>query len=424
MTHEFQQMLQLAAIGATGHPIDVDFTSIDWKKVIETAKQQKVDCFLAYALKNNKKLLCPVEIRDPLIRNARALAFSNALHRSAIIQLLEEMETEGIHVVLLKGYAISDCYALPESRMSSDADIWVNPKDEDRACEYLKKQGFSVEPRWKNGHHAICHHPLLGCVELHVILYDEIVEEVWFGKMDGSEFVVEPHLPIDSEDGKYYTLRYTDHCIFLALHMIKHFISSGLTVQMMMDVALYFKKHNVEIDANRLWNTINSLHYDKLLNSILWAMVRYCGFCKDDLPGICEVAPDQVDLILSDLEEGGWMGYADKKAREEGWHEYNRQILLKKKSKRQYWSYMLRWKMDMYVYALFPTKETLAKKYPYILKYPILMPYAWMHRLIFRGSKAVKKGALTSYIVTDENKVGAIGRERVQMFRKLKMLED
>ena len=288
----------------------------------------------------------------------------------------------------------------------------------------MKQQGFSVEPRWKNGHHAVCHHPSLGCVELHVILYDEIVEEVWFGKMDGSEFVIQPHLHIESEDGKYYTLGYTDHFVFLALHMIKHFIISGLTAQMMMDVALYFKKHKAEIDVDRFWNTINSLHYDKLLNSILWAMVRYCGFSKDDLPGICAEAPEQVDMILSDLEEGGWMGYTDKEAREEGWHEYNRQILIEKKSKLQYWLYMLRWKMDMYVSAMFPTKKTLAKQYPYVHKYPILMPWAWLHRLIFRGSRAVKKGALTAYIVTDESKVSAAGKDRVQMFRKLKMLDN
>ena len=168
MTREFQQMLQLAAIGATGHSIDVDCTDIDWKKVIEVAKRQKVDCYLAYALKNNKNLPCPAEIRDPLIKEARTLVFSNAMHRSAIIQLLEEMEAAGIHAVLLKGYAICDCYALPVSRTSSDTDIWVDPKDEDRACDFMKKQGFTIEPRWKNGHHAVCYHPALGCVELHV----------------------------------------------------------------------------------------------------------------------------------------------------------------------------------------------------------------------------------------------------------------
>lgn len=61
MTREFRQMLQLAAAGATGHSIDVDCTDIDWQKVIEAARMQKVDCYLAYVLKNNKNLQCPSE---------------------------------------------------------------------------------------------------------------------------------------------------------------------------------------------------------------------------------------------------------------------------------------------------------------------------------------------------------------------------
>ena len=423
MTQEFQQMLQLAAIGATGYSIEVDCTDIDWKKVIAVAKKQKVDCYVAYALKNNKDLPCPAEIRDPLIKEARSLVFSNALHRSAIIQLLEEMEAVGIHAVLLKGYAICDCYALPESRTSSDADIWVDLKDEDCACEFMKSKGFTVKPRWKNGHHAVCHHPTLGCVELHVILYDEIVEDVWFGKMDGSEYVREPHMLVESEDGKYYTLAYTDHFIFLALHMIKHFILSGLTLQMMLDVALYFRKHIKQINANRVWETINSLRYGKLFNGVLWGMINYCGFRQSDFPGICAAAPEQVDDILSDLEDGGWMGYADRSAREDGWHEYNRQIILEEKSKIQYLLYMLHWRVSFYLKAIFPAVDVLARKYPYIRKYPLLIPWAWLHRLIFRGIHAVSKGVLTTYIVSDEEKLCELGKKRVQMFRKLEMLK-
>ena len=77
----------------------------------------------------------------------------------------------------------------------------------------------------------------------------------------------------------------------------------------------------------------------------------------------------------------------------------------------------------MYWKALFPSKRDLEQKYPYIQKYPILLPMAWLHRLFFRGSKAVKNGALTTYMVTDEGKVSAAGKARVQMFRKLEMMK-
>lgn len=46
-----------------------------------------------------------------------------------------------------------------------------------------------------------------------------------------------------------------------------------------------------------------------------------------------------------------------------------------------------------------------------------------LYWLVFRGSQALRNGALTSYIVTDEKRVAATGQKRVQMFRKLGMLD-
>lgn len=423
MTREFEYMLRLAAIGACGHPIPMDCTEVEWNKVIAAAKTQKVECFLGYALKQNRALSCPPELREPLIRHSRSLMVSNALHKSAIIRLLQDMEAAGIHAVLLKGYAIADCYAIPECRTCADADIWVDPKDEDWACEFLKSQGFTVKPRWKNGHHAVCNHPMLGCVELHVILYDEFVEEIWFDQMDGSEFVTEPHMPVQTADGNYYTLGYTDHLIFLALHMIKHFILSGLTVQMMLDVALYYKKYADHIDTERLWNTVDSLRYGKLLQTILWAMILHCGFSQTDFPGICTDVPEQVTAILDDLEAGGWLGKHEVRNREQGWFTYNDQLIKNHQSASRHSRYMLRWKIDLYWNMMFPKREVLAAKYPSIRRMPFLIPFAWLHRLIFRGFRKVRNRSIPSYTVTDESKISEAGRGRVQLFRSLDMIE-
>ena len=73
MTREFQQMLKLAAIGATGHTVDMSGEDIDWQKVLAAAKRQKVEYLVAYALKRNPQLLCPSEIRDPLLKEARPI---------------------------------------------------------------------------------------------------------------------------------------------------------------------------------------------------------------------------------------------------------------------------------------------------------------------------------------------------------------
>lgn len=423
MTNEFKALMQLVGAAAQGKALQKLPDDLDWARIERLANEQAVQTLLGYALRLSPALDCPAELRESLVLQMRQEAFSNHAWKHSTLQLLAEMNAAGIPALLIKGYALADCYAAPDCRMSGDTDLLIEPKNEKRACAFMKANGFAVERRWTNGHHDVCHHPRLGCVELHVMLYDEIVEDVWFGRMDGREFVCEPPIEAETPDGCYRTLGYTDHMIFLMLHLIKHFIMTGMSLRMMLDVALFFSHHAERIDSARFWKTMESLKYGTIAQSILWAMVRYCGIDQTSLPGLCGDCPESVEMILDDLESGGWLGEMDKKAREEGWYEYNRQRLTKSRGKARYWLYMILWKKDIYIKALFPSRETLAIRYPCVRKHAALIPFVWLHRLVFRGSQALKNGALTSYIVTDEKRVAASGQKRVQMFEKLGMLD-
>ena len=423
MTNEFKALMQLVGAAAQGKAVSGLPDDMDWPKIERLADEQAVQTLLGYALRLSSALDCPAELRESLVSQMRQEAFSNHAWKHSTLQLLAEMNAAGIPALLIKGYAVADCYAAPDCRMSGDTDLLIELKNEKRACAFMKANGFAVERRWTNGHHDVCHHPRLGCVELHVMLYDEIVEDVWFGRMGGGEFVSEPSIEVATQDGSYRTLGYTDHMIFLMLHLIKHFILTGMSLRMMLDVALFFSHHAERIDSVRFWKTMESLKYGTIAQSILWAMVCYCRIDQTSLPGLCGDCPESVEMILDDLESGGWLGKIDEKAREEGWYEYNRQLLMKNRSKAQYLLFMLRWKIGAYLKALLPSRKTLAIRYPCVQKSVIVIPFAWVHRLIFRGSRAVKEGALTTYIVTDEKKIGTSAQERVQMFKNLGMMD-
>ena len=423
VTNEFKALMRLVGAAARGKALQKLPDDLDWARIERLANEQAVQTLLGYALRLSPFLPCPDDLRKRLVGQMRQAAFSNNAWKVSILRLIQQLNDAGIPALLIKGYAVADCYAAPDCRMSGDTDLLIEPKNEKRACAFMKANGFAVERRWTNGHHDVCRHPQLGCVELHVMLYDEIVEDVWFGRMDGREFVSEPAIEVATQDGSYRTLGYTDHMIFLMLHLIKHFILTGMSLRMMLDVALFFSHHAERIDSARFWKTVESLKYGTIAQSILWAMVRYCGIEAASIPGLCEACPEQVDMILDDLENGGWLGKIDEKAREEGWYEYNRQLLMKNRSKAQYLLFMLRWKIGAYLKALFPSRKTLAIRYPCVQKSTLLIPLVWLHRLIFRGSRAVKKGALTTYIITDEKKIGTSAQERVQMFKSLGMMD-
>lgn len=422
ISKEFQYLLHLTASASCGFSPEPPSCDLDWNRMAQLAREQSVEPLFACALKKAPEVPCPEELRNILIGKMFRSAMFDIRRRCLVVELLQEMEAEGIHVVVLKGFSVARYYVSPECRVSADTDLWVSPENEERACEFLRNKGFDIEFRWKNGHHAVCHHSEMGCVELHVILYDEIVEEIWFGNMDGREFIQEPHRLVQSQDGPYYCLGNTDNLIFLSLHMIKHFILSGMSVRMILDIALFLSKNAEEIDVDRFWNTMKQLRYERLMDAVLWAAVRFLGFDAAAFSGLSSEYTEETEKILVDLETGGWMGFNDKKAREDSWHEYNRQVMLRNMKPVQYKLYMLHWRLGGISGNLFPPRDRLLKKYPCLDNNAYLLPFVWVHRLAIKGYRAVFKSSLTQQIVDNEDNLTQIGKDRVAMFRELGML--
>ena len=102
--------------------------------------------------------------------------------------------------------------------------------------EILRENGFEIEIRAKSANHDECFHKTLGALELHVSLYYDIMQDVWF---DNREMVVEECRRV----GEINALGITDGYIYTLLHAVKHFLSNGLCVKQIMDVLLYEKTY-------------------------------------------------------------------------------------------------------------------------------------------------------------------------------------
>lgn len=422
MTKEFEYLMHLLAASAKDIPAQPPGEELSWEQVFALAEEQQIVPLIASIVKKYPDLGCPRQI----VSEKRAAAFTAVLtdcaRRGSMIALLEEMEHSGMHAYVVKGMVTAANYAAPENRISGDMDICIDPNQEELVCAFLQQRGCTITPRWENGHHAAASHPELGLIEVHIRLYDELVEDVWFSKVDSALLIQEPQQEIITDDGTYYTLGHTDHLIFMTLHMIKHFISCGMSLRMMMDVALQIAKHREKLDMNRFWLVVDTLNYRELINSILWAMIRCCGFHPEDFPGIGCCQMEHVTRILDDVEAGGWLGKKDEANRRQSGYAYNRHLMLKQRSKWQYWLYMLQWQHSFKLSTLFPGKKRLARDYPWVLKRPWLMPAAWAHRIIFKGFAALRKKKLTERIIFDENDVNHESAKRLDLFRQLEML--
>lgn len=420
MSYEFEYLMRLLAAASHGYAAEPPREAADWQRVAALAREQAIVPLIGCALKKSPETECPEPLRTELIQAMRVAAANDQRQRSRIIPLLAQMEEAGIPVTLLKGYDAARAYAAPECRISSDVDLWVLPEREKRACDFFESKGFAVEPRWANGHHAVCHHPRMGCVELHVLLYDEIVEEIWFDRTDGREFVCEPRRRWDSPDGPCYVLGVTDDLIFMSLHMVKHFIQSGMSLRMLMDVALFAKHNRHELDMTRFWETMRSLRYEKLMQTCFWAAVEHLGFQASDFIGLWDEKPPHTAAVMEDLEQGGWLGFNDKSAREDGGYEYNRRRLIQKRGEASYRLYMLRWRLAAVKTAARPTRSLLEERYPWLGKHPWLWPWAWLCHMGRKGIGFLRQGFFRR--VAARPPVSESAQGRVELFRKLDIL--
>lgn len=374
MTPEFEYLLYLFTCGSKNIKAENSVQDIDFNKTISLAKLHSIYTVIAYAIKNSNINACPHDIYEKAIINVRDVFISTYMRKQNIILLLNEFYIHDLTAVLLKGFNVSNLYYVPECRPSADTDIFIGVKNELKACNLLRDKGFIVNPRNKITHHAVYYHPDMGCIELHTKLYDEIVEDIWFNKTDGNEFVLETYEKVITESGYYYALGKTDNLIFISLHMIKHFIISGLSIRMIMDTGLFFSKYKNEIDVYRFWHTMKKLKYSYLCSTLLEIAVLYFQFSDNDFQGKLSVNKDDCIMILNDLENGGAMGVVDKEEREKGWFEYNRAVYMKKKSRFFYKIYMLKWNIKSRLQNIFLSPIMMKERYSYLSDSLWLLP--------------------------------------------------
>lgn len=416
----FLQMISLSASGARGNALYLSDT-IDWKRVISYSYEQGVLSLVGCALLHNPDMACPEELREGLIRDVRETSSKNLVRRMRVMQLLGQMKAAGLMIRLLKGYAVADCYSYSECRDSTDVDILICKEQETEVYAFLKKQGFQIAPRGKTEHHAVALHPKFGKVEVHVQLYNELVRDVWFQNVRKGAFVIEPSVTVSRNGESYQTLGYTDHLIFLTLHMIKHFIRSGMNVRMMIDVAQFFATYKNKIDADRYWHILKVLHYDTMMGCIFGIMIDTGCYIQSDFPMLPKEKSPGDFLILQDLETGGNMGIKEKNRILDN-YEYTRRVLLYRKKPRQYVLYMLNHKLRSAWNQMFPDKDELVVLYPAVKKVRFLHPVFRVYRMFAYPLEKIRSGVLKEQVRTDTSHLPWEAKRRMEMFKELNML--
>ncbi|OQB14342.1 MAG: hypothetical protein BWY15_01199 [Firmicutes bacterium ADurb.Bin193] len=421
MTQSFEDMIYLFSCGAKGIMPSIGH-EININEIYKYAKDQGVWQTVFVSLKklcNDGELELDLDNFTAFKNQVLYMVASNAKRTLKIRSLIQAFEQSQIKYCILKGEVLAQLYHNPGLRSSGDTDILIDKADKKAALRALKSCGFDIEPQNATSHHIRATHPVAGLVELHLSLYDELFEDVWF---DNKALNKEEYIRIKTDDGgEIQTLGITDGLIFVALHCTKHFLSKGVGIKHLMDILLYCEHYRNEIDWDRFNNLMKHLKFKKFIDNIFGIGVNYLNFNSESLPDhTCDAGI--MSKILSDIERGGAFG-KNESERKGFYLEYTKMRFKQFKSG-DYNSYIKRWWAPNIIKALFPHIKDLAEKYPCLKKYPFLYPIMWINRVLRLIISFIKKEkSINTYLNLGKTPAESpIVKQRLDLIHELDMM--
>lgn len=406
MTREFENMLYLFGASATGREIKTEYCE-NLSKIRQLAVSQGIWDIIYAGIREKIEsgdVKIPPEIYAQLEKTFMSNVALNIQRVEFNLNTLRCLEENGIKCCVLKGITVARFYNMPEARISSDMDILIEIKDEDRVVQLLTTLGYKCEKRAKYDHHMKAVHDVGGLLEVHVALHSVAT----------SDIILDDEVHYNEEfrltDEGVYTLGINDTLIYLSAHLIKHLINDATGVRQMMDLLLYMKAYEKEINWEGFNALIEKLGYNNLIAVVKGIGVRFFGMKFEGT--ITE--GNGLEELLEDCETGGLFG--KKESERKGFF----QIYTQQRSGKNNISdsiYRLTKSENGIFRMIFPECSDMKKHFIYVEKFPMLLPIGWIHRIIVLTLKQMG-------IIKKNNMDSHSNQRRMEMVKKLGMIKN
>ena len=392
------QFLHIARAAISGS--DLPTEKVDWPAIFTLANQQKLLPILFEtvrkmpAAEENVALFAVTKqqvIGQVLNQTGRSAEFSDLYHK---------LRSAGLHPIVVKGQLCSRLYPQTDHRISADDDLLI-PDGEFMAChEQLLTNGLTTDtPADELASADEVSYTKKGSllyIELHRHLFDSSED----AHDDLNHFFADLN-PVEI-DG-FLAMPPHEHLLYLILHAYKHFVRSGIGLRQFCDIGLWARAYHVEIDWQRLHEQCESVHAATFAAAAFCIAGDYLGI-EFDLPAPWDGSID-VEPLLHDTLCGGVYGSNDLTRL----HSSTVTLNAVKASRTGEKSSVLS--------TVFPKREYLERRYPYLKKRPYLLPVAWMQRIAHYASE--KQSG------TDNSASGSIklGKERIELMKRYGIMD-
>ena len=398
LTATERQFLHIAKAAISGG--DLPAEKVIWPAIFTLANQQKLLPILFEAARKTPAAAENAALFAAVKQQVIAQVLHQTMRASEFADLYQKLRAAGLHPIVVKGQLCSRLYPLRDHRISADDDLYI-PDAEFMAChEQLLANGLTTDtpadelPTADEVSYTKNGSPLY--IELHRHLFDsseDAHDELnrFFADIQATEIdgllAMPPH----------------EHLLYLILHAYKHFVRSGIGLRQFCDIGLWARAYHAEIDWQRLHEQCESVHAATFAAAAFHIAGDYLGI-EFDLHAPWSDAVD-VEPLLHDTLCGGVYGSNDLTRL----HSSTVTLNAVKASRTGEKSGVLR--------TVFPKREYLEHRYPYLKKRPNLLPVAWAQRLAHYASEK-QSGA-------DSSASGSIklAKERIELMKRYGVME-
>ena len=392
------QFLHIARAAISGSDLPIE--KVDWPAIFTLANQQKLLPILFEAVRK----MPAAEENAVLFAVTKQQVIGQVLNqtvRSAeFADLYRKLRKAGLRPIVVKGQLCSHLYPLKDHRISADDDLYISDVEFMDCHEQLLANGLTTgtptdelatadEVSYtKNGS------PLY--IELHRHLFDSAED----AHDELNHFFADLN-PVET-DG-LLAMPPHEHLLYLILHAYKHFVRSGIGARQFCDIGLWARAYHAEIDWQLLHEQCESVHAATFAAASFRIARDYLGI-DFDLPMPWDASID-VEPLLHDTLCGGVYGSNDLTRL----HSSTVTLNAVKASRTGEKSSVLS--------TVFPKREYLERRYPYLKKRPYLLPVAWVQRIAHYASE--KQAG------TDNSASGSIklGKERIELMKRYGIMD-
>lgn len=337
-------------------------------------------------------------IRDVMLQAQREAGF---------VSIYKRLCEQGLRPLVVKGAICRNLYTKPDYRVSGDEDMLLR-KEEFELCdkllleegmqrEELDMENLPYEIPYRNPHNGVY-------IELHFSLFPK--ESGAYGHLN-NEFaeVFDKCICEKVQNVDIWTLDPTLHLFYLICHAFKHFLHGGVGIRQVCDMIKMAEYYGEKIDWRYIESRLRELRMWDFWKGLVEIGREHLGFIPENVSYPKQMLTEQIDPshLLLDLLDSGVFGDSTMERK----HSANVTLAAAESGKKDMTASLRA--------SLFPKMSYMKNGYPWLEKYPIILPVAWMMRIASYLRYSNKK--------SDESSSIEIGMDRVELLREYHIID-